>query len=511
MKRIFTNFAKIIGFLLLTTITATAFWYAWQNWTGAREWKKTRELLADEGIELDLQKYEPPMPSEDENFARTPLIAAVTDLKFGPRGQYYDNPELVERFGEIQLPSMVGIDSYPSWKTGEPANLDEISKIIVEETGVDRDILVWMEQFSEELVAIDAASKLPKNQLPVHLPDNFVDLISLPLPYVSKFTKFQIFQGIRACAALREGDNVQARAALRTSLQLHRTVESHPTLISYVVGLSMLDRSLSIVWEGLEAGLWTEKDLLWIQDELDTLSVLPDLEEALVFNMVAYQIGAGNFMKSIRGEDARKLVGAIAEIDQDPFEYESLGWMAQVAPAGYWDHNLSYGVHATLEEIIRPVRERRIPNPDLSRAYTDIRNPQGRDNAHSLHNLLVYETILASFGNFSRSFESAIAVDLARVACAVELYRIDYGEYPPAADSLVPIFIEKIPEDIFDPGKPLKYAKGAQGDRYRIYSVGKNGTDEQGEVAFAAEGKWSRRDLDKGDWAWGYSYPERRK
>ena len=39
-------------------------------------------------------------------------------------------------------------------------------------------------------------------------------------------------------------------------------------------------------------------------------------------------------------------------------------------------------------------------------------------------------------------------VDLARVACALERYRLAHGSYPETLDALAPQFIEKLPHDL---------------------------------------------------------------
>lgn len=502
MKKRLAKFARIFGFLLLAGITLFALWTAWENWTGAREWKETRLMLVAEGIELDARKLVPPLPPENRNFARTPLIAAVTDVENSPAGQAKRNPELAERFREMQLPDFGELKPLPSWKTATPANLDGIRKSIAEKTGSDGDILAWMEQFGPDLAEIDEAAQLPEAQIPFCLGDTFIELVSVPLPYLNDFMDFQKLQSIRACAALRAGDNQQARAALHTSFQLQRTSMSQPTLISFLVGKNILDQSLSVIWEGLNAGLWTEDDLRWIGNQLAALEVLPHLEESFVFEMVAFQFGAANFMKSISAGDARKYVTTIGALGGDPSGSFPFGWLVLLVPDGVWDHNLAYGARAMLEESIQPVRERRLPDPGLSRLKTDGRN---------LHNFLSHLSFPAFSSIASRSFETAVSVRLARIACAVELYHLKNGEFPPSADALVPDFLDKLPEDFFDPGNPLKYEKGAQGDRYRVYSVGKNWTDDAGEVAFEPKGNQSRRDLEKGDWAWGYRFPEREK
>ena len=91
------------------------------------------------------------------------------------------------------------------------------------------------------------------------------------------------------------------------------------------------------------------------------------------------------------------------------------------------------------------------------------------------------------------------SVDLARVACALERYRLAHGEYPEKLDALVPQFIEKLPHDIIN-GQPLHYRRMDNG-KFVLYSVGWNETDDGGQVAFTKSGSVDR---EKGDWVWQY-------
>lgn len=148
------------------------------------------------------------------------------------------------------------------------------------------------------------------------------------------------------------------------------------------------------------------------------------------------------------------------------------------------------------EEMIRPVRERQFPDEETISKHFQHRN---------LHNFLPSITIPAVSSIHSRTFETAVAVDLARIACAVERYRIKHNDYPDSLDQLTPDFLANIPQDLMAPGKPLNYKKRVEDDRYRIYSVGSNGTDEGGRVVFKSKGR-PRRESSEGDWAWGYDF-----
>ncbi|HMC90246.1 MAG TPA: hypothetical protein VKI17_11900, partial [Gemmataceae bacterium] len=67
----------------------------------------------------------------------------------------------------------------------------------------------------------------------------------------------------------------------------------------------------------------------------------------------------------------------------------------------------------------------------------------------------------------------------AAVAMALERYRRDHGDWPSSIQSLVPLYMGKIPLDPFD-GNPLHYCRFNEG--VVIYSVGVDGVDNGGQI-----------------------------
>ena len=90
------------------------------------------------------------------------------------------------------------------------------------------------------------------------------------------------------------------------------------------------------------------------------------------------------------------------------------------------------------------------------------------------------------------------SVDLARVACALERYRLAHGEFPESLDALSPLFLEKVPHDIIS-GQPLHYRRTSEG-KFLLYSVGWNETDDGGTVVLNKTGRLV--DTAQGDWVW---------
>jgi hypothetical protein len=91
------------------------------------------------------------------------------------------------------------------------------------------------------------------------------------------------------------------------------------------------------------------------------------------------------------------------------------------------------------------------------------------------------------------------SIDLARVACALERYRLAHGEYPETLDILAPQFIAKLPHDIIN-GQPLHYRRTADG-QFVLYSVAWDEKDDGGITVLTKSGSVDR---EKGDWVWRY-------
>ena len=92
---------------------------------------------------------------------------------------------------------------------------------------------------------------------------------------------------------------------------------------------------------------------------------------------------------------------------------------------------------------------------------------------------------------------------MARMAIALERYRLAHGEFPESLDALAPQFMEKIPHDIIN-GQLLHYRQTDDG-QFVLYSVGWNETDDGGVVALDGPfGKSGNVDNRKGDWVWRY-------
>ena len=85
--------------------------------------------------------------------------------------------------------------------------------------------------------------------------------------------------------------------------------------------------------------------------------------------------------------------------------------------------------------------------------------------------------------------------DLARVACALERYRMSRGVFPTALADLMPDFLPVLPVEIVN-GEPYRYRPIE--DRFVLYSVGTDLRDDGGVINANATTRKQR------DWVWRY-------
>jgi hypothetical protein len=97
--------------------------------------------------------------------------------------------------------------------------------------------------------------------------------------------------------------------------------------------------------------------------------------------------------------------------------------------------------------------------------------------------------------NFSRAIEVTYKhqtwINEARLAIALERFRMRNDRLPDALSALVPEYLDGLPPDIIT-GEPLRYRRLTE-DHYLLWSVGWNEVDEDGAVG---------NSNNDGDWVW---------
>jgi len=169
-------------------------------------------------------------------------------------------------------------------------------------------------------------------------------------------------------------------------------------------------------------------------------------------------------------------------------------------PSAYFDQNELAFAQMSQQWLLPLVdTNSRIVSPSaLQRANDAVHAEREHDYfpAYKAQALMVFPAIS---GTLRKLAAIQVSVDLARVACALERYRLAHGDYPETLGELSPQFIAKVPHDIIN-GQPLHYHR-TEGGQFVLYSVGWNETDDGGQVVLTKNGSVDR---EKGDWIWQY-------
>jgi hypothetical protein len=240
------------------------------------------------------------------------------------------------------------------------------------------------------------------------------------------------------------------------------------------------------IWEGLAKHEWTDEQLAELDSALAEMDFLADYDF------------------SMRGERAF----TIAAFENQRKTREII--LPKPNSAGYVTNKLNFTPSAYFYQNELAVAQMQqkwlLPLVDTN---THSISPSAVQRAHDALNTAEkhyspYKSDAMRFFSVLTAFAEKIAIvqgsiDLARVACALERYRLARGQYPETLDALAPQFIEKVPHDIIG-GQPLHYRRTDDGS-FVLYSVGWNGTDDGGKVVLRKGGSV---DWEKGDWVWQY-------
>ncbi len=130
-------------------------------------------------------------------------------------------------------------------------------------------------------------------------------------------------------------------------------------------------------------------------------------------------------------------------------------------------------IHKDVQEL-RALTEHRIKT---IRSETDnLREASTRIVAAAL--LIVAGEPVSGFVEQQDRF--AAETGLTDAAFALAAYRAEHGAYPAQLADLVPKYVAKVPNDIFNNDAELHYTR--RGDGYLLYSVGPNGKDDGGKT-----------------------------
>ena len=463
MKRFPSWTPTIRRWLLAAAAVATIVGIAWieEDFRGQRVFGEFGAECANEGKPLDYDFYKPAPIPDAQNMFRAPVLARFfnsdkTDLRAWLAFEQ-GKPPLAE-MGKVM----------GNWRQGTPSDLTAIYGILGKgsDSGSDAGptaaaelILDTLAVIRPDLDAVDAAAR--------DRPQSQIEFGNLMLPSFRALRFLARALTLRAEAEITLGRGDEAFRDVYASLRLAEGAERFPHHITLLMSNVIVSLSLQPLWEGCLKESWSDSQLTSLQELFAGLHPLRELPAAFAAGRAAYAVG---YIK-----DSRK-----------PF------WM----PEGWWKINVVrfFRLHAGGGDS-------KWFDPGLERI--DLTCVEQSD--------ALVDRLMSSYSPFDwlirhEAWGTRIAVlaafehnqfAMARVACALERYRLLHGRFPTELSGLVPAVLGSVPLDVID-GNPLRY-ECADGKHLRLYSIGLSGFDFHSLSRKRISDMWTTKE---GYWEW---------
>jgi hypothetical protein len=514
VRRLFSWVLRRRFLVLACLVTLIALFYAVEDWRGRHAWQDYKRTGEAKGERYDWVGMAPPPVPADQNFFETPLwndlhfvetnrvttwswtnwVDRVIFSVYGPASG--NNAPNTGGWTKGQLVDLAAWQAYYrgsnnlfAAQSGPATNYFPIAK---EPQSPAADVLLALSRFETNRQLLVAASARPHARFWVNYEAGFGSL----LPHLARMKSCCQYLALHADAALKAGDRVTALQDINLLFRFIEVNRTEPTLISHLVRIAMAQIALQPVWEGLADRQWNEADLIALEGGLRKMDFLADYQFATRGER-ACNLWAVDYIHR-RGISALNEMGVSDGNSGPTSPGQFLGRAAFVLiPDGWFDQNrLSIcRMHDNYLLRLAGDADHRVVRPAIIR--------QANSAIGALH-MRPYDAfskmLLPALGRTAEKFAHAqCSVDLARVACALERYRLANGQLPDALEALAPKFIEKLPYDVIN-GQPLKYRRSDDG-QFVLYSVGLNETDDGGQIALTKSGN---AEMNKGDWVWRY-------
>ena len=518
-------FAWLLGrrFLVLgCLVTLVALFYTVENWRGRSAWQAYKRDREAKGEHFDRVSLAPAPVPDDQNLFETPLwqdmhftqtngITAWSDTNWGNHvifDMYGPNSSKTPSPGNWRVARRADLAAWQAYyrgtnnvfpaPDGSPTNYFPVAK---EPQTSAADVLLALGKFDGNRRLLIEAAARPHARFWV----NYDAGAGMLMPHLARVKVSASFLAFHATAALRSGDRETALEDVKLIFRLMEAIRGEPILISELVCIAILQQELQPIWEGLADRQWTEADLRIIESELSKLDFLADYHLALrgeracnlwaidyIRRVGIQELDEGSWMSDPESERSAQS-GTAGFPDGEKLLRQTL---FQLVPAGWFDQNKLFSSRL-YEKYMLPLvnQEQRLVLP----AAVQQSSAMGRELVRMPYRFLAGLMVPALARAAEKFAYVQGLVDLARVACALERYRLANGQFPETLAALAPKFIEQLPHDLIN-GQPLKYRRTDDG-QFVLYSVGWNESDDGGTVGLNKSGN---PDWHTGDWVWRY-------
>ena len=345
-----------------------------------------------------------------------------------------------------------------------------------------REVLESFSPFADEFRALYAACERPQSRMEV----DYRPLFNRPPPAFNFVGYRQVAPALalHASAQLSLSNTAAALQDATALFRLANTLSGQPNLISAMMQVSLTGLYLQVVWEGLAGRRWDDGQLRMLEAQLASIDLLTDCFVGFEGEQAAKNWWLEQTpQRELAGQFTEQTTGYKLPGRAKPMWAEPVQWAMRWGPRG-WIRQIQIGYTETFQYYLgqldlRPQRVLPSNRPTSSAQWNVPRD--------------ILSPIAAVVRRYGLYYVNAVQVtarhqtgiNQARIACALERYRLVHGDFPDRLAQLAPQFIEQLPRDIMN-GRPLRYRRAEDG-QFVLYSVG---WDQEDDAASGADWVW---------------------
>ena len=501
-------------------LAIVALFYGEEDWRGKKEWEQYKAAAEASGERFDLSSFVSRPVPDDQNFAFAPIVAGRSldiridsrpDWNLWPTNDFQGNWQCGRRVDLKAFQDYYRASATTSGGTGRLGNrgrrgmrfgvrTPELSPtnefpMASEPQSPAADVLLALSKYDSAFEELRQASQRPFFQLPPKATNEFSEPNLEPLRECASVLR------LRAVAELENGQSEKALEDVKLILYLAHLdrVERWRELWRKLWRMADINLAMQPLWQGLVDHKWSDTQLAQIEQQLAKFDFLSDYQyyvrtqrAADIREINSYEQGRFHeFWAQLyigHDQDGRSLWQRIFN-QETLFTFMPSGWFYQNQLVAA---RMSQQSLRTTAEVDQGILSANVARRGDETRWNTYRHPRP------------WNFVAFAYADFSREAQNFAFtqsfLDRALVACALERYRWAEGKYPPALDALAPRFMGKLPHDIIN-AQPLHYQR-TDDNRFLLYSVGWNGTDDGGMIVLEKNKRYALLDRNNGDWVW---------
>lgn len=414
LKRLGVGFVILIS-LYVVTCAALSFHWKWR-------WSEVKSQLTARHEPLAMLELIPSPVPDDQNVFFAPLWA---DMAANPSASSFHINELLKPLASIKEGNKNELDLQ---KTAEPLRTPENQQQSAGEV-----ILAGLEQAPALWNELDQSLARPIARFPVPYESFYY---AYPLPHTSRIIRLVSLLNLRAAAHLESHQLDAAAGNIERMFRLADLLATEPVSITQLSRLSCLERAASRIEQGLAQ--WNDAQL----QEFIRLLGGQDALAAGAFALRANRAGFNDFSGLLAGPPRV--------------------WYVYLLPTSFFYGEMAY-LSERLQRGIDALAHARTSPRDIT--VSDM-EPRGLFTwTHFFANLPEPAHILRM--QVETPIKTQVHLDLARLGCELQRYKIAHGSYPTT--------LKKLEVDLpVDPlnGRPYSYERIGDG-QFKLASVSK--------------------------------------